>query len=59
MTEQDAIDILRRHGETIEDAPGRWRRRGFRYFAVAASQMLSSADLIEYARNQQSMVSTD
>jgi hypothetical protein len=55
MTERDAIDILERHGETISDAPAKWQRRGFRYFAIAASQMLSSADLIEYAQNQQTL----
>ena len=49
MTTQEAIAYLNAHGESIERAPAKWQKRGFAYYAQAAQQMLTTADLLEYA----------
>jgi hypothetical protein len=49
----DALEYFAGIGETILSANRAWQRRGFDYYAPTACQMLSAADLIEYANNSQ------
>jgi hypothetical protein len=55
MTVQDAIDHLNANGEEIVTATDKWQRRGFAYYAKVAGQMLTAAEVIEYAQNDHTL----
>ena len=54
-TTEQAIASLAQTGETVIPANRTWRRRGFAFYAQRASQMLTAADLIEYATNEREL----
>jgi hypothetical protein len=52
----DAVVFLHDRGVRLESAPLKWQRRGFAYYAPSVGQMLSVADVIEFASNERDLV---
>ncbi len=52
MTTPEALNYLDSIGVRIQDAPSKWRRRGFYYYAPEVGQMLRADDLREFAANE-------
>lgn len=55
MKVSEAIDYLSANGAPIYNAPAKWQRRGFTYFAPTVGQMLTAAQLVEFATNEREL----